>query len=80
MADYYMCFEGEVMNAALPSALKLASETRIVQNPSFNGDTSQLNNTEYLVAEAIDIQKSLTISEVSRIVEFKKVIPLIKKI
>lgn len=80
MADYYMCFEGEVMNAALPSALKLASETRIVQNPSFNGDTSQLNNTEYLVAEAIDIQKSLTISEVSRIVEFKKVIPLIKNL
>ena len=32
LADYYMCTIGEVMNAALPSALKLASETRIMLN------------------------------------------------
>lgn len=78
IAEYYMCTTGEVMNAALPSALKLASETRIVQHPDFDGKTDQLNEKEYLVAEAIDIQKTLTISEVSRIVEYKKVIPLIK--
>jgi primosomal protein N' (replication factor Y) (superfamily II helicase) len=78
IADYYMCHPGEVMNAALPSALKLASETRIVQHPDFDGDVSPLNEKEYLVAEAIDIQKSLTINEVSRIVDFQKVIPLIK--
>jgi len=80
IADYYMCFQGEVMNVALPSALKLASETRIVQNPDFDGDTSNLNEKEYLIAEAIDIQKVLTLTEVSRIVEFKKVIPLIKNL
>lgn len=80
IANYYMCFPGEVMNVALPSALKLASETRIVQNPDFNGDTSILNDKEYLIAEAIDIQKTLTVSEVSRIVEYKKVIPLIKNL
>ena len=27
IAEYYMCFPGEVMNAALPSGLKLASES-----------------------------------------------------
>jgi primosomal protein N' (replication factor Y) len=80
IADYYMCYAGEVMNVALPSALKLASETRVVQNPDFNGDTSILNEKEYLIAEAIDIQKVLTLTEVSRIVEFKKVIPLIKNL
>lgn len=80
MSEYYMCHPGEVMNAALPSALKLASETRIVQHPDFNGKTDHLNEKEYLVAEAIDIQKTLTISEVSRIVEYKKVIPLIKNL
>jgi primosomal protein N' (replication factor Y) (superfamily II helicase) len=78
MADYYMCYPGEVMNAALPSALKLASETRIVKHPDFDGDVSQLNEKEYLIAEAIDIQKALTINEVSHIVDFQKVIPLIK--
>ncbi len=80
IADYYMCHAGEVMNAALPSALKLASETRIVQHPDFDGETDHLNEKEYLIAEAIDIQKTLTISEVSRIVEYKKVIPLIKNL
>lgn len=80
MSEYYMCHPGEVMNAAMPSALKLASETRIVQHPDFNGETDHLNEKEYLVAEAIDIQKTLTISEVSRIVEYKKVIPLIKNL
>ena len=31
IAGYYMCHVGEVMMAALPSSLKLASETRIVK-------------------------------------------------
>src|ERR1700710_2560966 len=35
LAEYYMCNIGEVMNAALPSALKLASETRIMLNKDF---------------------------------------------
>jgi primosomal protein N' (replication factor Y) (superfamily II helicase) len=80
IAEYYMCHPGEVMNAALPSALKLASETRIVQHPDFDGKTDHLNEKEYLIAEAIDIQKTLTISEVSRIVEYKKVISLIRNL
>ena len=30
IADYYMCTLGEVMNAALPSSLKLSSETKLI--------------------------------------------------
>src|SRR5688572_18280061 len=30
MADYYMCTRGDVMNSALPAALKLQSETRVL--------------------------------------------------
>ena len=40
IAEYYMCYPGEVMNAALPSALKLASETRIMLNKDFELDRS----------------------------------------
>src|SRR6202012_816514 len=47
LADYYMCNEGEVMNAALPSALKLASETRIAINKDIEIDRSQLNDREF---------------------------------
>ena len=78
MASYYMCTPGEVMNAALPSALKLASETKIVMNPLFDGDISNLNEKELLVAEALNAQTILTITDVSKIIEQKSVITLIK--
>src|SRR5690349_14163658 len=35
MASYYMCSEGEVMSAALPSHFKLSSETIVVFNEEY---------------------------------------------
>ena len=40
---YYMCKIGEVMNVALPSSLKLASESKIVIHSDFDGDVDVLN-------------------------------------
>ncbi len=78
IAGYYMCELGEVMNVAIPSAFKLASESKIVMNPLFEGDVEGLNEKEYLVVDALDIQKKLTLTEVENIIEQKKVIPVIK--
>ncbi|GAB1404858.1 primosomal protein N' [Lentimicrobium sp.] len=78
MADYYLCSEGEVMNAALPSAYKLASETRIKLDPEYIHDTQVLNEREFLIVEALGLHKVLTLTEVGRIVDLRKVIPLIK--
>lgn len=78
ISAYYLCYPGDVMQAALPSALKLASETRVVINPEFSGDFSSLNEREYLIAEALTLQETLTLTEVSEIVHLGKVIPLIK--
>jgi primosomal protein N' (replication factor Y) len=36
MASYYMCTLGEVVNAALPSGLKLSSESMVQIHPSFS--------------------------------------------
>jgi len=80
IADYYMCEPGEVMNVAIPSALKLASESSIVLNPKYNIDYNLLTEKEYLIAEALDIQKKLTITEIENIIDQKKVIPLIKSL
>jgi len=77
IADYYMATPGEVMNSALPPALKLASETRISLNPDFDENFQNLNEKEYLIAEALEIQKTLSISEVSKITGLQKVFPLI---
>ena len=38
IADYYLCTQGDVYKAALPSGLKLESETIVEYNPDFEAD------------------------------------------
>jgi primosomal protein N' (replication factor Y) len=78
LAEYYMCTIGEVMNAALPSALKLASETRIVLNKGFEYDKATLNDKEFLIVEALDIQPELTVSDIAKLLGQKTVMPILK--
>jgi len=78
LAEYYMCTVGEVMNAALPSALKLASETRIVLNKGFEYDKATLNDKEFLIVEALDIQPELTVSDIAKLLGQKTVMPILK--
>src|SRR5258708_4883228 len=78
LAEYYMCNVGEVMNAALPSALKLASETRITLNKSFEYDRTALHDKEFLIVEALDIQPELTVSDIVKLLGQKTVMPILK--
>ncbi|HEY8784485.1 MAG TPA: primosomal protein N' [Mucilaginibacter sp.] len=78
LAEYYMCNVGEVMNAALPSALKLASETRIMINKGFEYDRSALHDKEFLIVEALDIQPELTVSDIVKLLGQKTVMPILK--
>jgi primosomal protein N' (replication factor Y) len=78
MANYYLCNTGEVMNAALPSALKLASETKIVLNKDYEIDRSSLNDKEYLIVDALDIQPEFTVSDIAKLLGQKTVMPILK--
>jgi primosomal protein N' (replication factor Y) len=80
ISDYYMCSEGEVMAAALPSHLKLSSETILIYNEEYGDDFSNLENEEYLVAEALLIKKELKITEVQQVASLVHVYPLIKRL
>ena len=75
--DYYLCHLGEVMQAAMPSALKLSSESTVALSEDFVLDSMALNDFEYLIVEALQIQPKIAVSEVSKIVGFQKVMPLI---
>lgn len=46
IAEYYMCTTGEVLKAALPSGLKLESETMVARNPSYIPDDDVLTSRE----------------------------------
>lgn len=78
ICDYYLCCVGEVMQAALPSVMKLSSESKISLSEEFDLDALTLNDFEYLIVEALQVRKKLAISEVSKIIGYKKVMPLIK--
>ncbi|UOQ52822.1 replication restart helicase PriA [Hymenobacter cellulosivorans] len=81
MADYYMCTLGEVINAALPSALKLSSESRIQLHPAFEPDTNPypLSEQEERIVAVLSSEdgKALTFTEVGDLLgsaNFHKVI------
>lgn len=80
VASYYMCSEGEVMQAAVPSNLKLSGETIIAWNDERGEDFSDLDDQEYLVAEALSIKNELRMSEVQQLLDASHVYPVIKRL
>lgn len=77
MTEYYACTIGEVMNAALPANLKLSSETRVCIAPDFDGDLSDLDERQFLVTEALMLQKELMIEDIRKILGVFTVYPVI---
>ena len=80
MAQYYMCTEGEVMQAAVPSHLKISSESVFIFNPDAALDSQQLSDAEYITSEALQIKKELSLVEVQKILDRKSVYPVINKL
>ena len=78
ISSYYLCYLGDVMQVALPSALKLSSESKIMLSDEFVLDSMALSDNEFLIVEALQIQPQLTITEVSKIIGYKKIMPLVK--
>jgi len=77
MASYYCCTPGEVMNAALPSALKLASESKIMLNRGAVIDPDTLREKEYMLITALQETGTMTLNEASRTIGQVRIIPLI---
>lgn len=79
IADYYLSNLGEVYSAALPGALKLASETKIVLNTDFEGDyLEDLTDKEYQVYEALSIRNVLSLSEIAELLFIKNTHKIVK--
>jgi primosomal protein N' (replication factor Y) len=77
ISEYYMCTRGEVMNAAMPAGLKLASESVICINEDAEIEPDTLTEKEQLVISALQSQKRISINEISGIIDLKKTIPLL---
>ncbi|MNK11414.1 Primosomal protein N' [compost metagenome] len=79
MTSYYLCNEGDVMSAALPTGLKLASETIIVRKDDEPVE-EVLTDKENILINALNNQKRLTIDDVSALLGQKTVYPIINSL
>ncbi|MFH1005018.1 MAG: primosomal protein N' [Bacteroidota bacterium] len=80
IADYYLCTIGDVMNAALPSGLKLSSETKILLSSMLYASSFKLSEEEILIYETLKQKETLTIDELAEIVNKKSVHTLVKSL
>jgi len=69
---------GDVMNAALPSNFKLASETKIVIHPDYTIDEKFLTERELEILFALEVRESLDLKEISELIGIKTVQPIVK--
>lgn len=79
IATYYMCSIGEVYKAAVPSGLKLESESRLIVNAHFN-EIEYLSSTEELLYNIIKEQKSSTIEQITSLSNVKNALKVIQSL
>lgn len=77
MADYYLCSIGEVLNVALPSGLKITSQSKVQINPDFD-NPDLLTEQEQLIIDEIRKHEALTYDEIARLMQQKNVTSVIK--
>ena len=82
MAGYYMCTPGEVMNAGIPTGLKLSSESKIQLHPDFSLDKSEIgfSDKELSLIKSLEFDKSLTYPEAARILALKNIYHILKSL
>ena len=79
VADYYLCALGDVYKAALPSGLKLESETIVEYNPDFESDTP-LPEREQRILDLLSNDTEQSITKLEKESGFKNVLSLVKSL
>lgn len=79
ISDHYLCTLGEVMLAAMPSALVLTSSTRLVAapdtSPAWSGD-----NRRNILLDVLERKHELTLEEAGKLIGLKDPMPVIRKL
>ena len=80
--EYYMCTYGEVLNAGLPSGLKLSSESKIQLHPHYDWNESdlELDDKEVLILSALENKDSLSYGEAADVIGLKSAYKYIKSL
>ena len=66
IADYYMCYVGDVMAIALPTAFRLASESSVSIHPDYTGELSDLSANEMRVVQLLSEHPVMTVDDLGK--------------
>jgi len=80
IAEYYMCSIGEVYKAALPSGLKLESETKVLYNPKIEEQQTNLNADETFILEVLKHENVMGLNELAVKTGRKGILPAVNSL
>lgn len=80
MAEYYCCTHGEVMNAALPAGLKLASESKFILIDDLVESSQALSEHEITIVNALAHRKTMSMAEICDLLQISHIQPYIKSL
>jgi primosomal protein N' (replication factor Y) len=79
IADYYLCTIGDVYKAALPSGMKLESESKVIYNQEFIADDT-LTPSEEKIIQAMEDESVQSLSSLQKKTGIKNILPVIKRL
>ena len=79
IADYYLCTLGDVYKAALPSGMKLESETLVVYNPDYEAEAA-LTEKEQRVLDALSRDEEQCITQLEKATGIKNLLPVVNRL
>lgn len=80
IGQYYMCTQGEVMKAALPSGLKLESETQLQRNENFDADSATLTEREQKLLYALKTDKATDLLTLEKELKERNLMPPMRRL
>lgn len=79
IADYYLCTQGDVYKAALPSGLKLESETIVEYNPDFEAE-APLTEREQRILDLLSADRQQCVTKLEKDSGLKNILTVIKSL
>ena len=81
IAEYYLCSVGDVYKAALPSGLKLESETSLTINNDYEEDVdNRLTEREAVLLQTLAGQGRLTVQELEKATGLRNTLPVLRRL
>ncbi|MBP6066418.1 MAG: DEAD/DEAH box helicase, partial [Bacteroides sp.] len=79
LAEYYLCTQGDVYKAALPSGLKLESETMVEYNPNFEAE-APLSDREQQILDLLAQEPEQCVTKLEKESGLKNILNIVKSL